>query len=77
MGEFDDYLKENNITHKIITRYLPEQNGKSERVNRTIMDLIWAIFTQQKLFQSLQTQIIKIVVYLQNQSLINKDITMA
>lgn len=38
--KFDDYLKENGITHKVTAPYSPEQNGKAERVNRTIIGLV-------------------------------------
>ena len=37
MGEFNDYFKENGISHEITVPYSPEQNGKAETVNRTIM----------------------------------------
>ena len=40
MGEIDNYLKETNITHKITTLYLLEQNRKAKRVNRTIIGLV-------------------------------------
>ena len=43
MGEFDDYLKEGGIIHEVIAPYSPEQNGKAERVNRTIMGPVRAI----------------------------------
>lgn len=49
MGEFDDYHKENSITHKVTALYWSKQNRKTQRVNRTIMGLVRAILTQQKL----------------------------
>ena len=41
MGEFDDYLKENGISHEVTTRYSPEENRKTKRVNCTIMRSIY------------------------------------
>lgn len=49
MGEFNDYFKENNISHEITAPYSPGQNEKAKRINRTIMSLVWAILAQQKL----------------------------
>ena len=31
--DFDDYLKEIDITHKVTAPYISEQNGKTERLN--------------------------------------------
>ena len=53
MGEFEDYLKENGIIHKITASYSPEQSRRAERVNRTIMGSARAILAQQKLLKSL------------------------
>lgn len=43
IGEFDDYFKENNITHEVIAPYLLEQNEEVERVNRIIMEPVCTI----------------------------------
>lgn len=40
MREFDNYLKKTGIIHEITASYSPKQNGKAEKVNRTIMGLI-------------------------------------
>ena len=53
MGEFNNYLKENGITHKVTASYSPEQNKKAERVKHTIMGPVQAILAQQKLPKSL------------------------
>ena len=53
IGEFNDYVKENGIAYEVTTPYLPKQNGKAEKINRTIMGLVRAILAQQKLFKSL------------------------
>lgn len=66
MGEFDDYVKKNDIIHEITAFYSPEQNKKDKRVNHTIIGPIQAILAQQKLLKSLWAKIAKAVVYLQN-----------
>lgn len=43
MKEFHNYLKKNDITYEITALYLLEQNGKVERVNCTIMDLVQVV----------------------------------
>lgn len=75
MGEFEDYLKENGIIHKITASYSPEQSRRAERVNRTIMGSARAILAQQKLLKSLWADIAKAVVYLRNRNLINQGRT--
>ena len=61
MEKFDDYFKKTGIPHKITTLYLLKK-----KVNQTIIDSIWAIFTKQKLFKSLWAKIAKVVIYLWN-----------
>lgn len=34
--EFDDFLRENSITRRLLTSYTPQQNGVAERKNRTL-----------------------------------------
>lgn len=46
MEKLKNYIKEKNITHKIITSYLSEQNKKEKKVNRTIISFVWAIFVK-------------------------------
>ena len=65
-GDFETYLIENGIHHEITAPYSPEQNGKAERLNRTIMRLVQALLIQMKLPKSLWAKIAKAVVYLQN-----------
>lgn len=43
MREFDHYLQKKGISHEFTAPYLPEQNGKVERVNPTIMGPVQAI----------------------------------
>ena len=75
MVDFDDYFKKNHIIYKVIIFYLPEQNGKAERIKHTINNFVLTILTQQKLLKLLWAEIAKIVVYLQNKSLISQSTT--
>jgi len=38
--DFDDYCKENGIVHQLTMPQTPQQNGVSERKNRTIMNMV-------------------------------------
>ena len=77
MEEISDYLPKNGISHEVTAPYSPEQNGKANRVNRTIMGPVRAFLAQQKLPKSLQAKIANAVVYLRNESLIYQSTTTA
>ncbi len=53
MRKFDDCLKENGISHEVTASFSPEQNGKAERVNHTIVAPVRAILAQQMLSMSI------------------------
>lgn len=38
-AEFELFLKENGIRHKVTAPYTPQQNGVAERLNRTIQEM--------------------------------------
>ena len=38
-AQFEQYLKEHGITHEVTTPYTPQQNGVSERLNRTLKEM--------------------------------------
>lgn len=75
--DFDDYLKEIGITHKVTAPYISEQNGKTERLNWTIMGPVWALLIHMKLSKLLWAEIAKAVVYLRNCSPIQQGIATA
>lgn len=76
-GEFDAYLKENGIYHESTAPYSPEQNGKAERLNRTVMGPVRALLIHMQLPKSLWAEIAKAVVYLRNRSPIRHGTTTA
>ena len=65
---FGKYLKENGIIHETTVPYSPDQNGVSERANRTIMDRARAILAETGLPKILWMEIAAAVVYLKNRS---------
>ncbi|GJU13858.1 retrotransposon protein, putative, ty1-copia subclass [Tanacetum coccineum] len=42
--EFKDYLSENGIVQNLTSPYTPQQNGVSERRNRTLLDMVRSMF---------------------------------
>ena len=40
LGEFDDFLKEEGIVSQLTAPGTPQQNGVSERRNRTLLDMV-------------------------------------
>ena len=65
---FGKYLKEHGIVHETTVPYSPDQNGVSERANRTIMDRARAILAQTGLPKILWMEIAAAIVYLKNRS---------
>ena len=64
--EFNNFLKENGIERRCSAPYSPSQNGKSERKNRTILDMCRCLLSQSKLPLSLWAECINCCVYVQN-----------
>src|SRR5579862_2096253 len=67
-GALGKYLKENGIIHETTAPYSPDQNGVSERSNRTIMERTKAILAESNLPKILWMEIAATVVYLKNRS---------
>nr|GEV35530.1 retrotransposon protein, putative, Ty1-copia subclass [Tanacetum cinerariifolium] len=42
--EFKDYLSKNGLVHHLTSPYTPQQNGVSERRNRTLLDMVRSMF---------------------------------
>ena len=47
--DFDKYLKEHGITRRLTVPHNPEQNGKAERMNRTLLDTLRCLLFQANL----------------------------
>ena len=65
---FDEYCKKVGIKRHIICTYTPQQNGVSERMNRTIMDKVRCMLAESSLDQSFWAEAASTAIYLINRS---------
>jgi hypothetical protein len=63
-----NYLKGSGIIHETIAPYSPDQNGVTERANRTILERVKSIISEAKLDKQLWMELAQTVVYLKNRS---------
>ena len=69
IGEnFKKYLKQRGILTEPTVPYTPQQNGKAERMNRTILDNVRAMLYHANLPLYLWAEAVSTVVYLRNRS---------
>ena len=67
-NEFEGYLKKEEIKHEYTIPNTPEQNGVSERMNRTLVEKVRSVLTDSKLPQQFFTEALTTAVYLLNRS---------
>lgn len=67
-NEFENYLKEVGIIHQKTNAYTPEQNGLSERINRTIVERARCLLFDAKLDKKFWAEATNTAVYLRNRS---------
>ena len=72
---FEEYTAKEGIKWEPSTPYTPEQNGKAERLNYTLMSLVCSILAAMHLPKTLWDKLIKTVAYLKNRSLGINSIT--
>ncbi|KAH9317745.1 hypothetical protein KI387_019514, partial [Taxus chinensis] len=65
-NEFDDYCSKNGIHRKKMVPGTPQQNGVSERMNRTIMERARSMRLHARLPLSFWVEVVSTVVYLIN-----------
>ncbi|EOY17849.1 Copia-like retrotransposable element, putative [Theobroma cacao] len=65
-SEFISYLENEGIHHQLTAPYCPEQNGVSERKNRTIIEMSRCFLFKKKLPKSFWAESANTAVYLQN-----------
>ncbi|XP_055814518.1 uncharacterized protein LOC129884204 [Solanum dulcamara] len=65
-NEFNKYCEEMGIDHKLTVSYSPEQNGVSERKNRTVVEMARCLLLEKKLPQSFWAEAVYTSVYLLN-----------
>jgi len=66
MGPFAKFLQDNEIVAQYTMPGSPDQNGVSERRNRTLMDMVRSMRSNSKLPKSLWTEALKTEVYILN-----------
>jgi len=65
---FSTYLRNSGISHEKTAPYLPEQNGVSERANRTLIGRVKAMILENKMNDNVWGEAIHTAVYLKNRS---------
>ena len=68
MTKFEDFLQSEGIHHQHTIPKTPEQNGVSERLNRTLMETVHSMLIDAKLPHKFCAEALSIAVYLRNQS---------
>ena len=64
--EFTEYPKMKGIRHQRTVPYSPQQNGVSERLNRTIVEMARAMLAQAIVTRPLWGEALNIAVYIKN-----------
>jgi hypothetical protein len=62
------FFKEKGVIHQTTVRYTPEQNGKAERLNRTLLDRVRAMLEDSKLPKTLWAEAATTANYLRNRA---------
>jgi len=65
-NEFSQFLRESGISHEATAPYSPEQNGVSERANRTLIGRAKAMILENQFHDNLWAEAIHTAVYLKN-----------
>lgn len=68
---FDDYLKEEGIGRRLTTPHTPQQNGVTERKNRTLVEMARCMLTQSGLPRSFWAEAIMTANYVRNRCITN------
>ena len=67
LGKFEDHLKEEGIISQLTAPGTPQQNGVSERRNRTLMDMVRSMMSYSSLPDSFWGYALKTAAYILNQ----------
>lgn len=65
-GEFNKFCEDLGIKHQFSVSYSPEQNGVSERKNRTVMEMARCMMIEKKLPKNFWAEAVHTAVYLLN-----------
>jgi transposase InsO family protein len=64
----DEYLRSRRISHQFTAPYTPQQNGKAERLNRTLVEKTRALLIDANLPKNLWTEALRTANYLRNRA---------
>ena len=67
-NELKDFYSAKGIVHQTPAPYTPEQNGKAERLNRTLMERVRAMLQDAKLPNSLWAEVVTTAIFICNRS---------
>ncbi|GJR05475.1 retrovirus-related pol polyprotein from transposon TNT 1-94 [Tanacetum coccineum] len=65
-NEFEDFLWQEGVIHQVTVPYLPQQNGISERKNKTVMEMARSMLYEKKLPKTFWSEAVATSVYLLN-----------
>jgi len=65
-NKFNDFCEEMGIKHQLTVSYTPQQNGVSERKNRTVMEMARCLMAEKKLPKNFWAEAVYTAVYLLN-----------
>lgn len=65
-NEFEEFLQQHGVIHQVTVPYSPQQNGVSERKNRTVMEMARSIIFEKKLPKTFWAEAVATSVYLLN-----------
>ncbi|KAI8124587.1 Retrovirus-related Pol polyprotein from transposon TNT 1-94 [Lucilia cuprina] len=68
-SQFDKFLEENGIQRQLTVPYTPQQNGISERANRTIVEMARSMILYSAVDEILWAEAVNTAVYIRNRSI--------
>lgn len=68
-NKFGEFCKAQGISRKLTAAYIPQQNGVTERKNRTIMNTVRSMLAEKKVPKAFWPKAVKWCVHIQNRSL--------
>jgi transposase InsO family protein len=64
--DFDKYCKSSGVVHELSATYTPEQNGRAERLNRTLIERVRTLLMQHKSPKVLWAEAVKVANLMRN-----------
>ena len=64
--QFKSYIEQHGIEHQLTVSYTPQQNGVSERMNRTLMDLVRSMLHSARLDKKFWAEALSTAAYIRN-----------